>query len=122
MLRDGLPDAAGNGMPPATAPMWGVAIATVGTFGIVAIRINRRRYMHIGIGIHTPNNRRHHRHGCPLSLAYGQRRGARHRHAGIDPTELLKSVRLVIYRPTGACNAGAHHPPAGNALVVAACS
>lgn len=97
-------------MPPATAPMSGVAIAAVGTFSIVAIRINRRRYMHIGIGIHTANIRRYHRHGWPLSLAYGQRRGARHLHAGIGPTELLKSVRLVIYRPTEACNAGAHHP------------
>jgi hypothetical protein len=48
MLRNRSPDAARHGMPPATAPMWGVAIATVGTFGIVAIRISRRRYMRIG--------------------------------------------------------------------------
>jgi len=33
-----------------------------------------------------------------------------HRDGGTDPTELLKSARLVIYRPTGACNTGQHHP------------
>jgi hypothetical protein len=33
-----------------------------------------------------------------------------HRDGGTDPTELLKSARLVIYRPTGACNTGLHHP------------
>ena len=56
--------------------MSGVAIAAVGTFSIVAIRINRRRYMHIGIGIHTPNNRRHHQHGCPYHSPTGK--GAAH--------------------------------------------
>jgi hypothetical protein len=33
-----------------------------------------------------------------------------HRDGGTDPTELLKSARLVICHPTGACNTGLHHP------------
>jgi hypothetical protein len=35
-----------------------------------------------------------------------------HRDGGTDPTELIKTARQVIYRPTGACNTNTalHHP------------
>jgi hypothetical protein len=86
--------------------MWGVTIATVGTFSIVAIRINRRRYMRIGYAQQPQIPSK----WLPLSLAYGQRRGTRHRDDGTDPTELLDPAQTDPHRPTGACNAGAHHP------------
>jgi len=64
------------------------------------------------------------RHGCPhrqplripstwlpLSLAYGQRGGTRHRDGGTDPTELLLSAQPASHRPTGACNTNHIIPP-----------
>ena len=46
----------------------------------------------------------------------------RHRNGGTDPTELLESARLVLYRLSGACNTAKNHPitthPAGYGRLV----